>query len=88
MTFLRPTRSRSSATSSSTSVEASTNPGLSRAERLHLQKLLLAAGYDIGEADGKIGPITRAAIAEAEKKAGLPPTGRAGQKIYRALGGN
>ena len=63
------------------------DPGLSRAERLHLQKLLLAQGYDIGEADGKIGPITRAAIAEAEKRAGLPPTGRAGQKIYRALGG-
>jgi lytic murein transglycosylase len=63
------------------------DPGLSRAERLHLQKLLLAQGYDIGEADGKIGPITRAAIAEAEKKAGLPPTGRAGRKIYRALGG-
>ena len=64
------------------------DPGLSRAERLHLQKLLLARGYDIGEADGKIGPITRAAIAEAEKKAGMPPTGRAGSKIYRALGGN
>jgi lytic murein transglycosylase len=64
------------------------DPGLSRAERLHLQKLLLAQGYDIGEADGKIGPITRAAIAEAEKKAGLPPTGRAGRKIYRALGGD
>ena len=42
------------------------DPGLSRATRLHLQKPLLAAGYNIG-------PITRAAIAEAEKKAGLPP---------------
>jgi len=63
------------------------DPGLSRAERLHLQKLLLARGYDIGEADGKIGPLTRAAIAEAEKTAGLPSTGRAGRRIYRALGG-
>ena len=63
------------------------DPGLSRAERLRLQKLLLAKGYDIGEADGKIGPVTRAAIAEAEKSLGMPPTGRAGQKIYRALGG-
>jgi len=63
------------------------DPGLSRAERLHLQKLLLANGYDIGEADGKIGPITRAAIAEAEQRYGMPRTGRAGQKIYRALGG-
>lgn len=64
------------------------DPGLSRAERLELQKLLLARGYDIGEADGQIGPVTRAAIAEAEKSFGLPPTGRAGRKIYRALGGN
>jgi lytic murein transglycosylase len=63
------------------------DPGLSRAERLHLQKLLLAHGHDIGEADGRIGPVTRAAIAEAEKRFGLEPTGRAGRKIYRALGG-
>ncbi|TCT11936.1 lytic murein transglycosylase [Tepidamorphus gemmatus] len=63
------------------------DPGLSRAQRLHLQKLLLARGYDIGEADGKIGPATRAAIADAEKRLGMPETGRAGMKIYRALGG-
>ena len=63
------------------------DPGLSRAERLRLQKLLLANGYDIGEADGKIGPVTRAAIADAEARFGMPPTGRAGPKIYRALGG-
>ena len=63
------------------------DPGLSRAERLQLQKLLIANGYDIGEPDGKIGPASRAAIAEAEKRFGLPPSGRAGRKIYRALGG-
>ncbi len=63
------------------------DPGLSRAQRLDLQKLLIARGYDIGEADGKIGPATRAAIAAAEKSVGMPPTGRAGSKIYRALGG-
>ena len=63
------------------------DPALSRAERLHLQKLLLSKGYDIGEADGKIGPATRAAIAEAEKRFGMQPTGRAGTRIYRALGG-
>ena len=61
--------------------------GLSRAKRLHLQKLLLASGYDIEKADGKIGPATREAIVEAEKHFGMQPTGRAGQKIYRALGG-
>lgn len=63
------------------------DPGLSRAERLALQKRLIARGHDIGEADGKIGPRTRAAIAEAEKALGMPQTGRAGRKIYRALGG-
>ena len=63
------------------------DPGLSRAERLDLQKRLLAAGYAIGEPDGKIGPITRQAISEAERRAGMEPTGRAGRKIYRALGG-
>ncbi|MBA5777606.1 lytic murein transglycosylase [Stappia sp. F7233] len=63
------------------------DPGLSRAERLELQKRLIRAGYDIGEADGRIGPITRAAIREAEARYGLPQTGRPGRKIYRALGG-
>ena len=63
------------------------DPGLTRAQRLDLQKRLLRAGYDIGEADGKVGPATRAAIEEAEARAGLPRTGRAGMRIYRALGG-
>jgi lytic murein transglycosylase len=63
------------------------DPGLSRAERLQLQKLLLANGFEIGSADGKIGPATRAAIAEAENRFGMEQTGRAGQKIYRALSG-
>lgn len=63
------------------------DPGLSRAERLQLQKRLIANGYDIGEADGKLGATTRAAIAKAEKRFGLPETGRPGRKIYRALGG-
>lgn len=64
------------------------DPGLSRSERLQLQKLLQARGYDVGEATGKIGPLTRAAIAEAEKRLGMPATGRPGRKIYRALGGS
>ena len=63
------------------------DPGLSRAERLHLQQLLLARGYQIGEADGKIGPLSRAAIADVEKRLGMEPTGRAGRKVYKALGG-
>ena len=63
------------------------DPPLSRAERRRLQELLIAHGYDIGEVDGKIGPITRAAIEQAERRFGMRPTGRAGGKIYRALGG-
>ena len=59
--------------------------GLTRAERIELQKLLLAHGYYQGEVNGKIGPITRAAISTAEKRFEMKPTGRAGQKIYRAL---
>lgn len=63
------------------------DPGLSRAERLELQKLLLRAGYDIGEADGRVGAATRAGIRQAEARFGFPQTGRPGQRIYKALGG-
>jgi lytic murein transglycosylase len=63
------------------------DPGLTRAQRLHLQQLLVSNGYNIGEADGKIGPATREAIADAEQRVGMKPTGRAGRKIYQALGG-
>ncbi|HHK74004.1 MAG TPA: lytic murein transglycosylase [Rhizobiales bacterium] len=63
------------------------DPGLSRAQRLDLQKRLLKHGYRIGKADGRIGPVTRAAIKKAQKKSGHKPTGRPGLKIYRALGG-
>ncbi len=63
------------------------DPGLSRRQRLELQKMLIRNGYDIGEADGKIGPVSRAAIRQAEAKAGLPVQGRPGIKVYRSLGG-
>lgn len=63
------------------------DPGLSRAQRLQLQKLLIARGYDVGEPDGKIGKKSRAAIRQAEAKLGMKVTGRAGLRIYRALGG-
>lgn len=63
------------------------DPGLSRAQRLALQKLLIARGHDIGEADGMIGPLTRAAIKKEEARLGMTPSGRAGKKIFNALGG-
>ena len=59
--------------------------GLSRAERVRLQKLLLARGHAIGEADGLIGARSREAIKAEESRLGLPVTGRAGQKILKRL---
>jgi len=63
------------------------DPGLSRAERLELQKLLNAKGFNAGTPDGKVGPTTQAAIARAEAHYGMEQTGRAGRKIYDRLGG-
>jgi len=63
------------------------DPGLSRAQRLQLQKLLNKNGFNVGEADGRIGPLTRAGIKKAQVKYGLKPDGRPGTKIYRLLGG-
>lgn len=64
------------------------DPGLSRAERKRLQELLIAQGLYKGEADGRMGPLTAAAIKEAEKKAGLKPTGRPGARILKVLAGS
>ena len=41
-------------------------------EVTELQKILLGMGEDIGEADGKVGAKTRAAIKRAQMKVGLP----------------
>lgn len=59
--------------------------GTSRAERREIQQLLLKKGYDIGSADGLIGDRTRQAIRQEEARLGYAQTGRAGQKILRAL---
>ncbi len=61
------------------------DPGLSRAERIVLQKKLLQKGYAIGEADGLIGSKTREAIKAEQTRLGLKADGRAGQKILKAL---
>ncbi|PTW52949.1 lytic murein transglycosylase [Breoghania corrubedonensis] len=63
------------------------DPGLSREQRLDLQRRLMVNGYDIGKPDGLIGPATQNAIRKAEIRLGMEPTGRPGTKIYRALGG-
>lgn len=61
------------------------DPGLSRAERRELQRLLIAKGYDVGEPDGMIGVRTRQALQAAQRELGLPADGRAGQKALKAL---
>ncbi len=61
------------------------DPGLSRAQRRELQRLLIARGYEIGEPDGMIGARTRQALQAAQRELGLPPDGRAGLKSLRAL---
>jgi lytic murein transglycosylase len=63
------------------------DPGLTRAQRTELQRLLLKAGYDIGEVDGKVGPVTTEAIKQAQRKFGLKANGRPSMSIYKALGG-
>lgn len=59
--------------------------GISRAERREIQVLLLRRGYQIGEADGAIGQLTRAAIADYQRKIGMTADGRPGGKVLDAL---
>ena len=62
------------------------DPGLGRAQRRELQRLLIARGYAIGNADGLIGTATRHAIQAEQQRLGLHPAdGRAGQRILEAL---
>ena len=60
---------------------------LSREQRRELQRLLIQRGYNVGEPDGAVGSLTRAAIKEIEAKIGMPQTGRPGEKVLRALKG-
>ena len=64
------------------------DPGLTRAQRKRLQQLLIEQGYYKGEADGRVGPQTTDAIKQAQRKAGLKPTGRPGTRILKVLAGN
>jgi lytic murein transglycosylase len=61
------------------------DPGLSRAERRELQKLLIAHGYDVGDPDGAVGKKTKDAIADFESKNGLDRDGRPSAKVLAAL---
>ncbi len=60
---------------------------LSREQRRELQRLLIQRGYNVGEPDGAVGALTRAAIKDIEARIGMPQTGRPGEKVLRALKG-
>ena len=61
------------------------DPGLSRAERRELQRLLAKHGYDVGTPDGAIGAKTKSAIADFQEKSGLAVNGRASEKVLERL---
>ncbi len=63
------------------------DPGLSRAERREVQTLLIARGHDIGEVDGMLGEKSRVAIRVEQERLGQETSGRAGQKLLKALRG-
>lgn len=51
-----------------------------------MQVALRALGLYDGPVDGQVGPLTRAAIAQAQRRAGLTPTGRIDARTSAALG--
>jgi hypothetical protein len=61
------------------------DPGLSRSQRIELQNGLAALGYDVGDADGLIGPRTMEAIKEFQKSAGMTADGYPGLRLLRAV---
>jgi membrane-bound lytic murein transglycosylase B len=54
--------------------------------RRQVQRLLLKRGYEIGSADGVIGPKTRAAVMHFQAAAGLLPDGHVSGGLLAALG--
>ncbi len=59
--------------------------GLSKSDRITIQRALADRGFDIGTVDGVIGPKTEAAISAFQSRAGLAVTGRADQSVLDAL---
>jgi peptidoglycan hydrolase-like protein with peptidoglycan-binding domain len=62
----------------------STGLGLTRDRVLQLQAALNAAGCDVGQPDGAVGPRTRRALACARQKHGVPASDMGA--LYAALG--
>ncbi|MHA3979311.1 lytic murein transglycosylase [Halovulum sp. GXIMD14794] len=59
--------------------------GMTKADRIALQRGLTARGFDTGGADGVIGPNTREAIAAFQASQGLPTTGEPSLDLLRRL---
>jgi peptidoglycan hydrolase-like protein with peptidoglycan-binding domain len=62
------------------------SPALGTPQQAGVQVALRALGLYDGPIDGQVGPLTRAAIASAQRRAGLTPTGRIGARTSAALG--
>lgn len=54
-------------------------------EKIEVQEKLLKAGYDIGDADGIIGPKTIDAISDFQRKNGIQPNGKANDDLLALL---
>ena len=61
-------------------------PASASPQQAGVQVALRALGLYLGPIDGQVGPLTRAAVAEAQRRAGLPPTGRIDTHTRDALG--
>lgn len=58
---------------------------LSRSQRIELQESLAAKGYDVGEADGIIGPRTTEAIKHFQRAVGVTPDGYASVRLLQKV---
>ncbi len=66
---------------------AQTVETLTTEQVMELQRLLAKQGYDVGEIDGKVGSGTRAAVKQAQIKAGLPADSYPDLALLERLGG-
>ncbi len=60
--------------------------GLTRSDRLMVQRGLIARGYDVGTIDGVIGTKSEIAIRDFQRRQGLLINGRATREVLAALG--
>lgn len=54
-------------------------------QKIEVQERLLKAGYDIGDADGIIGPKTIDAISDFQRRNGIQPNGKANEDLLKLL---